>query len=145
LLIVTEPFPTCLRPVVHFDDVYVRPDGAGRLRIGSVPVDEALPPDVDLASAVHRAPDILRRAIAAVPMLEGARVEGIRLGWRPMPADGHSAVGPIVGLTGYYLVFTHSGVTLGPLLGRFVAEEVTRGQPRAELAPFRPERLVTRG
>jgi glycine/D-amino acid oxidase-like deaminating enzyme len=71
-------------------------------------------------------------------------VEAARVGWRPLPGDGLSAVGPVAGLEGYYLVFTHSGVTLGPLLGRLVAEEVTTGQVPPPLAPFRPDRLVRR-
>jgi glycine/D-amino acid oxidase-like deaminating enzyme len=42
---------------------------------------------------------------------------------------------------GYYLVVTHSGVTLAPLLGAAVADEVARGRQRPELAPFRPARF----
>jgi glycine/D-amino acid oxidase-like deaminating enzyme len=90
------------------------------------------------------AQDLLDRAQAVLPVVRGARIEGVRLGWRPMPADGLSAVGPVSGLAGYYLAFTHSGVTLGPVLGRMVCDEILTGQPRPELAPFRPDRLISR-
>jgi glycine/D-amino acid oxidase-like deaminating enzyme len=60
-----------------------------------------------------------------------------------MPADGLSAVGPVPALPGYYLVLTHSGVTLAPVLSRLVAEEITTGAPPAMLLPFRPDRLVS--
>jgi glycine/D-amino acid oxidase-like deaminating enzyme len=143
LLAITEALPTSLRPILHLDEVYVRPDGAGRLRIGSEAVDARLPldgaaPDPELAQ------DLVDRAQAVLPVVRGARIEGVRLGWRPMPADGLSALGPVPGLAGYYLAFTHSGVTLGPVLGRMVCDEILTGQPRPELAPFRPDRLISR-
>jgi glycine/D-amino acid oxidase-like deaminating enzyme len=59
-----------------------------------------------------------------------------------MPADGRSAIGPVPGLSGYYLIFTHSGVTLGPLLGKLAAAEILGGHEVAQLTPFRPDRLV---
>jgi glycine/D-amino acid oxidase-like deaminating enzyme len=39
------------------------------------------------------------------------------------------------------MIATHSGVTLGPLLGRLIAGEIVGGTPSAALAPFRAERL----
>ena len=148
LLAISEPLPTCLAPVVHFETegVYLRPDGGGRVRIGSEAIDGALPDDDDAVRAAAspaspRAHELLERARAVFPPLAGARIEAVRLGWRAMPGDGFSAVGPIPGLSGYYLVFTHSGVTLGPLLGRLVADEL-QGNPANLLAGFRPDRLV---
>jgi len=43
-----------------------------------------------------------------------------------------------------YLAVTHSGMTLGPLLGELVAAEILGAAPDPRLASFRPERLVTR-
>ena len=151
LLAVSEPLPTCLNLVVHTPGVYVRPDGAGRVRIGSNEVDarlaEALAAGETLAAESPLCQglslELLRRARAVLPALIDARLEAVRLGSRAMPGDGLSAVGPVPGAPGYYLVFTHSGVTMGPLLGRLVAAEVTTGQSPPELAAFRPDRLVT--
>jgi len=148
LLAISEALATCLAPVVHFasEGVYFRPDGGGRVRIGSEEVDGALPAD-DAAVREAASPgspqarDLLDRARAVFPPLVGARLEAVRLGWRAMPGDGFSAVGPVPGVAGYYLAFTHSGVTLGPLLGRLVADEV-QGHPADLLARFRPDRLV---
>jgi glycine/D-amino acid oxidase-like deaminating enzyme len=39
------------------------------------------------------------------------------------------------------MLATHSGVTLGPLLGQLIAGEILGGAPAAALAPFRPERF----
>ena len=82
------------------------------------------------------------RARAIVPRLAGVEIESTRLCWRPMPADGLSAVGPVAALPGYYVALTHSGVTLAPVLSRLVADEIATGRPAAALAPFRPERLL---
>jgi len=69
--------------------------------------------------------------------------EGVdRLGVRPMPADHHTIAGRIPGLANGWMLATHSGITLGPLLGRLMAEEIVRGAPQSMLAPFRPERFL---
>ena len=150
LLAISEPLPTCLDLVVHTPGDYVRADGAGRVRIGSNEVDAQLAEALATGATLTReAPlcqelsqDLLRRARGVLPALIDADLEAVRLGWRAMPGDGLSAVGPVPGAPGYYLVFTHSGVTMGPLFGRLVASEVTSGRPPPELIDFRPDRLV---
>jgi glycine/D-amino acid oxidase-like deaminating enzyme len=146
VLAVSETLPTVLDRAVHAASVYVRPDGGGRVLIGSLDADAMLPasfrPGDGLPLDSEPIRELHRRGGGLVPLLEGARVETARVGWRPMPADGYSAVGPVSGVDGYYLVFTHSGITLGPVLGKLVAEELVTGRPRPELAAFRPDRLV---
>jgi len=56
--------------------------------------------------------------------------------------DGLSAVGAMPGIDGYYVVVTHSGVTLSPFLGRAVAAEIVNGTRAEQLEPFRPGRLM---
>lgn len=51
-------------------------------------------------------------------------------------------VGTIDGLDGFYVASTHSGVTMGPLLGRIVANEVLSGTADERLETFRPGRLL---
>jgi glycine/D-amino acid oxidase-like deaminating enzyme len=60
---------------------------------------------------------------------------------RPMPADGVSSVGLLPSIPGYGEIVTHSGVTLGPLLGRLVAQEIAGITPDPMLSPFHPERF----
>jgi glycine/D-amino acid oxidase-like deaminating enzyme len=143
LLLVSEPLPLDWRPVVHVAGLHLRPDGAGRVRFGAADVDDRLPPDGTVPRDSPLVVEVQRRAAAVVPLLADATIEAVRVGWRPLPADGLSAVGPVLGVPGYYLVFTHSGVTLAPILGDLVAEEIVLGQPRPELTPFRPDRLLT--
>jgi glycine/D-amino acid oxidase-like deaminating enzyme len=53
-------------------------------------------------------------------------------------------VGPVPGVENAYVVVTHSGVTLAPILGELVTAELLGGAvPSDLLAPFRPPRLLT--
>ncbi|CAN5403556.1 FAD-binding oxidoreductase [soil metagenome] len=61
---------------------------------------------------------------------------------RPMPADGVSSVGLLPSIPGYGEIVTHSGVTLGPLLGRLVAQEIAGTIPDPILNAFHPERFA---
>lgn len=59
-----------------------------------------------------------------------------------MPEDGLPCVGAVSWLPGYYEAVAHSGVTLGPLLGRLLAREILDGEVDALVAPFRPARYA---
>ena len=52
-----------------------------------------------------------------------------------------AAFGPTPRVKGYYLVVTHSGVTLSPFLAKAVADEIVHGRTRPELESFRPSRF----
>jgi glycine/D-amino acid oxidase-like deaminating enzyme len=58
-----------------------------------------------------------------------------------MPQDERPIVGPVPGVAGFYVAVTHSGVTLAPLIGQLVAQEVTTGHPNPLLAEYRIERF----
>ncbi len=62
-----------------------------------------------------------------------------------MPADHQTIAGRIPGLSNAWVIATHSGVTLGPLLGRLIADEIIGGTPSSMLGPFRPERFASAG
>jgi glycine/D-amino acid oxidase-like deaminating enzyme len=144
MLIATEPLPTCLRPLIHSPAARFRPDGAGRLLILTdlVAPDDDSPAPLPSTLAPPEADAIVARVAAYLPAARGARVEAARVGVRPMPPDGHPILGPLPGLAGFYTAVTHSGVTLGPLLGRLIAAEILTGTPEPRLAPYRPERFA---
>ena len=66
------------------------------------------------------------------------------LGHRPMPVDGFPAVGRVPGIAGLYVAVMHSGITLAPAVGRFVAEEILAGRRASLLAPYGLERFTQR-
>ena len=59
-----------------------------------------------------------------------------------MPADGMPAVGSIPGLDGVSLAVMHSAATLGPMIGRLLAEELLNQTPNPLLETFRPARFT---
>jgi glycine/D-amino acid oxidase-like deaminating enzyme len=141
LLAVTAPAPTGLRHIVHAPEVNIRPDGAGRLLLASDDTDALVDAQTRPAIGHPGCVELLRRATEVLPALDGVPLEAARLGVRPIPIDGLSAVGPIPGVDGAYLAVTHSGATLCLALGRRVAAEVVDGNQAPDLAPFRPARF----
>jgi glycine/D-amino acid oxidase-like deaminating enzyme len=61
-----------------------------------------------------------------------------------MPADGYPSVGAVAELPGYYEAVTHSGVTLGPLIGRLLAELILADRIDPLLEPYSPNRFPPR-
>jgi len=142
VLAITPPALTRLARVVHAPACQFRPDGGGRVMVQADDVDDL----VTASTAAEPPPDLaarlVERAAELLPGLAGAGVESARLGIRAMPADGHSVVGPQGGVSGYYAVVTHSGVTLAPFLGAAAAAEILDGRPDPRLALFRPDRFA---
>ncbi len=137
-LIYTTPVAATLRRPVHAPGVHFRPDGAGRIVLAEGAHDHVWREGAEPWPAEQS-----RRAVAAhFPALAGARVEATRVGVRPMPRDERPMLGPIPGLDGFYVVTSHSGVTLGPLWGRVAAAEILDGKPDPRLAPYRPARFL---
>ena len=141
VLAFTPPVGLTLRSQFHVDDMDVRPDGAGRLMIHKVSVDETLSELKELKPDGVEAMALLDCARKVLPALRSIGIEAVRTTMRPVPSDGFTCVGPMLELAGYYAAVTHSGATLAPLLGRAVADEIVRGKARVELEPFRPARF----
>jgi glycine/D-amino acid oxidase-like deaminating enzyme len=59
---------------------------------------------------------------------------------RPMPLDGLPVVGYLE--DGLYVVVTHSGVTLAPILGQLAAVELLDNMAMEVLREYRPSRLI---
>lgn len=142
LLAVTTPLAERPHRVVHAPGLHLRPDPGGGLLLGADDIDalttEATPPGEPPAYATP----LLERLTAVYPPARGARLASVRIGVRPIPADGLTAAGPLPGIANGWVIVTHSGITLGPLLGALVAAEMLGGAPDPRLASFRPARFV---
>ena len=145
LLAFTPPVATCLRRVVRAPQCHMRPDGGGRLVLQTDDADRQVRAETEPSPRLPLAEDLVRRASQVLPGVAGARPEAVRIGVRPIPADGFSAVGPMPGVSGFYLAVTHSGVTLAPFLGLAAAQEIAGGRAVPALAPFRPGRFAAAG
>jgi glycine/D-amino acid oxidase-like deaminating enzyme len=139
-LFTTTPMPIRLSRKLTTSELNVRPDGGGRMLLHAIDLDGAadpaappVPDDALVRSVVHRLGDVLEGADAVA-------VERVQIGQRAIPADGRT----VAGFTSdrHYVVATHSGVTLAPLLADLVAGEIF-GAESPMLASFRPDRFAT--
>lgn len=83
----------------------------------------------------------LKKMSAVVPHLSNAPIEKVTLGFRPLPKDSHPIVGFPEGRRDIYITVMHSGITLGPLIGRLAAIEILDAVRVDPLAPYRIERF----
>jgi len=128
--------------LMHTPQINFRPDGPGYVLLHHDSVDERLTDDF-AGTEDPLCGELLERGRRVLPALEGAEVIEARFGLRPVPADGHSCVGTLSGVPGYYEAVTHSGITLGPIVGRLLAREILTGEVDPLIAPFRPDRFAT--
>ena len=141
MLFVTEPAPVALKRVIHAPETWVHSDGGWRLLLHREDYDEAAASEQKLSIDDPYCEQVVRNAEKIIPRLKGVHVEGIRLGVRPMPKDGHPIVGFDAQVMGFYQVVTHSGVTLSATLGSLITEDLLGDNPR-ELEPYRPQRFT---
>jgi glycine/D-amino acid oxidase-like deaminating enzyme len=85
--------------------------------------------------------DLLDRAQRVVPMLRAATVRTAKVVDARCPSDELPSAGSLAAVPGYYEAVASAGITLGPLLGRLLADEIVSGAPSALLAPFSPNRF----
>jgi glycine/D-amino acid oxidase-like deaminating enzyme len=140
-IVFTPPVATSVARPLHTPDVHLRPDGAGRLMMRKNEMDEMVSLETTPSASMPQSLEVMRRAVEVLPALKGVAPEAARITARPIPKDGLSAVGPVPRIKNYYVVVTHSGVTLSPYLAKVAADEIVRGRPHPELDDFRPLRF----
>lgn len=138
LLVTTSPAPAAISAMLATDGLHGWQGADGRFLIGADfgGGESFEDPEVFAQSLVDR-------LASRIPGTEGCKVERITVRERPMPADGRPAIGPL-GPSGAYIVCTHSGMTLAPVIAEMVAREIG-GEEEPRLAPYRPERPALQG
>lgn len=116
----------------------IRPDGQGHLLAHMEDIDERLRAGENRDDLVR---ELVQRTGELLPSAGPAEVTETMVGTRPIPEDGFPSLGAVAVHPGYYEAVTHSGVTLGPLLGRLLAAEILEGKVDALADPFRPDRF----
>ena len=66
--------------------------------------------------------------------------DAVHIGWRPLPLDGHPVLGFSTARPDIYLAVMHSGVSLAPIVGQLVAQEVATRTLIERLSIYRPDR-----
>ena len=137
--VVSAPAGTVSR-VLYPGRYHVRPTSDGRVAIGCRDMDFMVDEDTDASSQPSWMNQLLEMASPDCPALSGSQFEELRVGARPMPADGMPIVGPVPGVQGAYVATMHSGVSLAAIVGQTVAEEITSGNVSPVLEHYRPDR-----
>lgn len=140
----TAPQFVQLRANIIGPDMNVRPDGGGRLLLQAPDLDDRADPAYQAAVDGFIGQQMLMRLRRLFCNTDYARIERLSVGQRSRPADGLPAVGFITNQQRAYVVATHSGMTLGPLLGRLVAEELVHQRRDSLLNDYSPGRLINR-
>lgn len=129
-----------LRCVLHTPGLNLRPTGPGGFMVQALDLNRGVDPAVDVDDQTRD--ELTHRLSGFVPEGHPAPTIEPTIGVRSMPADGLSIVGYPGPRARIYTAVTHSGITLGPLLGRLVANEVTTDGHEQLLEDFRPARLA---
>jgi D-amino-acid dehydrogenase len=130
-------------PVVHaFQDQYIVAWGDGRVVAGATrETGSGFEPCLTAAGVQS----VLAEALRVAPGLAGAELIEMRVGLRPMSADGLPILGPVP-VAGVQLVTGHgpSGLTYGPYCARLVTDLLVGRTPELDLSPFAIERFAAR-
>lgn len=131
---------TQVKSVVHTPELNLRPGEDGTIVVQALDlnprVDPAAPPTNEGPFAKEMAERFTAVTKDAPPDLIDLRVS-----YRSLPADGFTIAGFAAGRSRTYCLVTHSGITLGPLLGRLAAEELIADNQQDLLKKFRPTRF----
>lgn len=120
------------------DELHLLPAANGGIRIGSDDVDSIIWEDRSDAAMRCGGEAILDRAAAVIPDLrERVSLDDctLQIGVRPYPEDGKSIIGPLPNADGVFVVATHSGITLAPVIAEQMAKLLTTGDAPT-LRPF---------
>lgn len=123
VLVYTKPKPVPGKRLLH--RIVLSPGGHmkqqqdGRIVIGA---SFGGSPTTD--TSIDSAKRILEEAARYLPALNKAQIDQVTLGWRPMPKDDYPIIGFANGEPSVYLAVTHSGITLGPLIGQLATVEI---------------------
>ncbi|MEV8563126.1 FAD-dependent oxidoreductase [Streptomyces sp. NPDC051917] len=130
--------PVPVHRAMHAPHIEIRPDGDTSVVLHSREIDALIDTGEDPAQLARLLHESARHV---VPELGNSRIAETRIVDRPIPADGFPSVGAVPSVPGYYEAVSHSGITLGPVIGQLLASEILSGKRDELLADFRPERF----
>lgn len=151
VIAITKPMPPLINRLIIAPGVHMHQRHDGRIVLGEqdgAPENDAHARRLKDRPIVFPSPEFSEQhfsrihAVAQqfVPDIASASVEAVHIGWRPLPLDGHPVLGFSPNQPDVYLAIMHSGVSLAPIIGQLVAQEVGSGEQAHHLAAYRPSR-----
>lgn len=148
LLLTTPPVaPDLLGRLVYgarSNEVHILPEFNGGIKIGADDMDGLITADQSPENLRRVGLLLLARAGKLLPGLCPIDINDCQLGIgvRAYPEDGVSIIGQMPSAKGFYLIATHSGITLAPAIGQLMAEMIRTGHPPEQLASFALQRFA---
>lgn len=148
--VITTRVAALVSRMVRMPGLSIRPAGGGHLLLHGRPEESelhsqgTLPIEWDRPLMPHppQAGALVSKAKAVLRHADGMVALGALASVRAITQDGLPAVGWAPGHSRLYVVVTHSGIGLAPLLGELVTEEL-RGTTSDALESFRLERFLS--
>lgn len=151
IIAITAPMHRLLNRVIATPGTHLHQRDDGRIVLGE---QDGPPQNEAHAKRLHKRPNdfpvheialqhakrMLDLAKAYVPAIKNAEIEEAYIGWRPLPLDGLPVLGASPTRRDVYIAVMHSGVTLAPIAGQLVAQELIEGAAIERLQEFRPGR-----
>ncbi|RWN54223.1 FAD-binding oxidoreductase [Mesorhizobium sp.] len=143
LLLKTKPIKTHLRAVLNTPRVAVRPTPDGALVLDSAWSEEEVVVNSDGTYTVHdkTVKGLLDEASAVLDGNPRLQLATYAVGPKPIPGDGEPVLGSVETVADLRVAFSHSGATLGLIVGELLAKEIASGNPHPMLATFRANRF----
>lgn len=150
IIIKTKPYISIINKIIVGPGIHIHQQSDGRIIIGEqngAPENhkfrlEGYPskfPSSMLAN--QHVNKILDKAKSFIKNMDEIEVESVDIGWRPLPLDGLPIIGFINSNQDSYVASMHSGISLGPIVGKIVAQEITENINNNLLKNFRPSRF----
>jgi len=150
IIIKTKPYMSVINKIIVGPGIHIHQQSDGRLIIGEqdgAPENHKLRlegypskfPSSMLAN--QHVNKILDQAKSFIKNMDEIEIESVDIGWRPLPLDGLPIIGFINSNQDSYVASMHSGISLGPIVGKIVAQEITENINNNLLKNFRPSRF----
>jgi glycine/D-amino acid oxidase-like deaminating enzyme len=133
-----------LRCVIHSPALNLRPSTNGRTVVQALDLNDSVDPADPPTRDGQIGREIARRFSALLADQHRTPEIDLRIGFRSLPADGHTIAGYASPHSRVYCLVSHSAITLAPVLGRLAADEIVTDQEQELLAAFRPTRFAGR-
>ena len=150
IIIKTKPYMSIINKIIVGPGIHIHQQTDGRLIIGEqdgAPENHKLrlkgyPSKFPSSSfANQHVNKILNQARSFIKNMDEVEVESVDIGWRPLPSDGLPIIGYINSNQDSYVASMHSGISLGPIVGKIVAHEITENINNNLFKSFRPSRF----
>lgn len=136
-LFVSERIPPLMRTSLH----NIKQTRSGTIVYGITRESFTRVPEASTETTVAGALELTSHATRTLPALRSVRLLRCWAGVIVTPADGYPILGPVEGVEGLYVGVMNRGATLGPVIGRILADLVQTGSTPFDISAYDPSRF----